>query len=294
MPPPLIDDPFEIVDNAPPIYHSKRSPAIHQYRYAESETTWHVHIQGTCAHIYRKESKPEPVAPPKRNPVTVFTEQSRMRLFRYLNRLDWTNITHSVFITVTYPDDVPCLRYKDRNTHRTRFWRYLENYYGCKVPSVWRCEWKPRLSGTFAGKIRPHLHMIAFGVRNLSNVRLRHLWSKSLMHKGYCNVDAALVVGNQGALKYLAKYVSKEMSLGICTYLDSEIQIGRHWGVMRRSLLPLAPVVCDRELTDEEVGSMQAIFMGLKEWYDPVIHGGFTLLGNDVTNEAKNNLGKTC
>jgi len=170
--------------------------------------------------------------------------------------------------------------------------RDIEKLVGKKVPTVWRCEWKNRKSGARLGMFTPHFHLILFGIDDLPKGVLQATWAKSIQHTGFVSVDVKPMKGHQGALRYLAKYVSKEEPLDIEAYLHNGISVGRHWGITRKSLLPMADVAIDRELTDEEVGTMQVLEMERNPHYNPDSDGGFTHLGILPVVNALEQMGK--
>lgn len=285
---------FEIIDPVPFVPKSQKREMAEHFIGINPDEKWTLHVQGSCVVVKHRLGMPFPVETPIRSPVVEFTRASRMRLLRTLNRIEWRNIMHSLFITLTYPDTVEYLKYSSRNKHRAIFLRHLESYLGCKVGVIWRCEWKERLTGVRKGKLAPHLHLIVFGHTYIHHKKINVMWKKAISHKKSVSTHVAAVTGHQGALRYLAKYVSKEHYLDISAYLNNGIQVGRHWGMARRSVIPWAEVVLNHELTSDEVALLQALEETVNPAYDPALAAGFTLLGDEARKWVLRIMGKRC
>lgn len=294
MPSPFGPGAFEIVDPVPFVPKSQKRRMAEHFMGINPDAKWTLHVQGSCVVVKHRLGVPFPIETPIRRPVTEFTKASRMRLLRCLNRINWKNIDKSLFITLTYPDTIEYLKYKNRNKHRGIFLRSLEAYFGTKIGTIWRCEWKERLSGARKGRLAPHLHMIVFGQQYIHHAKVMKMWAKAIGHKGRVSTHVALITGHQGALKYLAKYVSKEHYLDIGAYLNNGVQIGRHWGMSRRSVIPWGKVEFNGEITTDEAQALQTVEESVNQQYDPALGAGFTLLGDDAKKAILRAMGKKC
>ncbi len=270
----LVEDGFTISEEA--LTLQEREAGLYPLKKLE----WHAFIQGNVVEIYRTGCVfPERVKT-RRGEVGPWSQQSRMNLLRFINRIDWKKIGPSVFVTLTYPDDIPHKDYVRRSADRYLFLRSLEAYIEQPVACLWRCEWKLRKSGQRAGELMPHFHLVPFGVGFLPHQMVREWWRDAIGREaGSLATDVRRITGEAGACKYLAKYVSKEASLDISTYHNSGIKFGRHWGVTRRERVPLCPASVDRVLTREEVEHVQAFASARWRWYDKDLNAGYTLLG---------------
>jgi len=205
-----------------------------------------------------------------------------MRMLRFMNRIDWTKIEHSLFITLTYPDGVAFERKDERNKHRYMFMRYIEECLARPVASIWRCEWKIRKTGEWKGFVAPHFHVIIPDVTYIPFDEVNTYWKKAIGGVDKVATDVRRVTGHQGALRYIAKYVSKDCYLDKLVYLNNGIEVGRSWGVTRKHLIPMSPVLVSRPLTDGERDRVQLAGKNKLRWYDPTDEVGFTLLGDDA------------
>src|SRR6266496_5838487 len=96
--------------------------------------------------------------PGKRAQVGVFTPSARFRMLKLVAQVNWSNVGNALFISLTYPDSRSRKNAYERNMDRHRFFRSMENYLGREVGSLWRVEWKRRLSGKRKGKWECHFH----------------------------------------------------------------------------------------------------------------------------------------
>jgi len=244
-----------------------------------SEVKWTALVQGNVVQFARTGCfKPEHIKH-ERGAIGPWSQQSRMKMLRFLNRIDYARIGPSLFLTLTYPDRAMKIPYKQRTMQRSVFMRHIETHLGQRVPSIWRVEWEERKSGQYTGNLAPHFHLMLFGVQWLPWQRVRNWWRRSIQAgKGPLVTEVKRIYNEDGACRYLSKYVSKYRSLDISSYLNSGLEFGRHWGVTRRELIPLCPVTVERELTADEVERVRAFAVARWRWYDPQTCGGFTLL----------------
>lgn len=244
---------------------------------------WYASVQGNCCEFVQKwRFRPSQIQR-QRGQVTAWTRESRARLMRFINRIDWPSISNNLFLTVTYPDSIDHRDYSKRNHDRYIFLRYLEKALGRKFATLWRVEWMPRQTGERKGELMPHFHFLVFGVKYINWRIVREAWRKAIGYDAKHLVTyVQRVYGIDGAAKYLAKYCAKVASLDIAAYLNSGISFGRHWGITRKLLIPMCPVLVSRRLRDEEIEQIQAD--AAKRWpaYEPGLSGGFTLYGADA------------
>ena len=205
-----------------------------------------------------------------------------------INRINWELVGPSSFVTLTYPDSRLCFGQKTRNTHRWQFMRKVERYCKHHVAAVWKIEWLQRQSGACLGMIAPHYHIMMFDVPWIPKETVTEWWREILDVEGALHTDIRKIRGHEGAGKYLAKYASKSCKLAIGAYLNFSFAHGRHWGMIRKPLIPLAPVRAHRKLTGAEIAIIQAYAKERFPNYDPTTGGGFTIFGrNEVERILK-------
>lgn len=244
-----------------------------------SHPSWHVCIQGNVVEFFRTGCKaPEHICRDK-SAIGPWSKQSRMKLLRLLNRIDYGKVGGSLFVTLTYPDRVMRTEYRERTQDRNVFLRYVEKHLGQKVSGIWRIEWEQRKSGEYTGLLAPHFHLMLFGVEFLAWQKVREWWRKSTRAgDGPLVTEVKRIYNEDGACRYLSKYVSKYRSLDISAYLNSAVKFGRHWGCCRREGIPMMPVVLEHTLTDFEIEKVKAFAWSRWKDYDRENGGGFTLL----------------
>ncbi len=173
--------------------------------------------------------------------------------------------------------------------------RFVEKHLGRHVAAVWRIEWEERQSGKYTGKLAPHFHLMLFGVEYLGWQKVREWWRRALRAgDGPLVTEVKRIYNEDGACRYLSKYVSKYRSLDISAYHNSSLKFGRHWGILRKELIPRCPVVVDRVLTDQEAQMVRDF--GAMRWkdYDAAVGHGFTLLGKRYADGFAKSLNGSC
>jgi len=249
-------------------------------RHRGANPSWRVEIRGTLVHFFRIGCEAPEQIKSKREAIGPWSQQSRSKLLRYLNKIDYSKIPGSVFVTLTYPDHVLRETYRERSSDRAVWVRYLEGHVDKPCPIVWRIEWEERKSGAYTGKLCPHFHLMVFGVRFVDHELVRDWWRKATRAgEGPLITDVKAIYNEDGACRYLSKYVSKYRSLDISTYHNSGIKFGRHWGILRKELIPLRPVVVERQLTEAEIKIVRGFKAARSKWYDAENGGGYYLLG---------------
>lgn len=184
------------------------------------------------------------IAPPTkpRGAIKGFSAAARRRMLQTIGRIAWEKIPHNVFITLTLPDSHVNHGYAERTMYRWMFTRLVERLLERPVATLWRTEWKVRQSGQHEGKIAPHLHMLAFGVRYIAKEWVNETWGLCIDHHGPLHTRIDACDGPGGAF-YCTKYAAKEECMGGLAndaYLNK--RLGRGWGMTRRKLVPLAPL----------------------------------------------------
>lgn len=195
-------------------------------------------LTGDLLEITYIASRKELRFPGKRGQVKGFTASARLRMLRTVATVDWSRVRASLFITLTYPDSVAMRDMKARNRDRYLFMRHMENYLGKKVGALWRLEWKTRKTGSLAGTMVPHAHLIVFGLGYIPYAMIRKWWRNVLAVDGPLATDVQRIKGGRDVGRYVTKYCSKmpeKSSLDNASYLNS---LGRHWGIHRRDLVP--------------------------------------------------------
>jgi len=183
----------------------------------------------------------KPAVLKKRGAVSIFSRSSRFRIMSYMASLEWEKCYPALFLTLTYPDLDHIPGTKERNVHRATFWRSLENHIGLHTCGLWRVEWKIRASGVWKGSPYPHFHIMVFSVPWINYLDVNRLWSKAIGYNAYCRTEVRRIKNEKQAGYYTSKYTSKvpDDSLVIASYLSKNP--GRHWGILRKDLLPLHP-----------------------------------------------------
>jgi len=172
-----------------------------------------------------------------RGRVKGFSRQSRKRLLDLLNMIQSDALSQGLFMTLTYPDAFPEEPSRWKRDIDTFLKRMRRAYPGAVL--VWRLEWKVRLSGTNAGKVAPHFHIIALGVPWLDLRWLARSWYETVgsgdeRHLG-AGTQAQRIRHRRGILYYASKYMGKPAE-------SPEFWTGRVWGVVGRELLPVVLV----------------------------------------------------
>ena len=108
---------------------------------------WTLEIQGQRLKLIRPQPYEHKRCPGKRKSIGVFTRQARFRMLKMVASVEWQSIGNSLFITLTYPDEVAHVDHKKRNRERYLFLRYIENYLGKEVAALWRVEYVPHQNG---------------------------------------------------------------------------------------------------------------------------------------------------
>jgi hypothetical protein len=186
----------------------------------------------------------------------------------------------AVFITLTYPDDRVVTSGPIRTQERDAFFRATEKYLGRKVAVLWRTEWKARLSGRYRGHAAPHVHLIVPRCSFIPYLVVNRLWCGVLGADGYVRTDIRKIYTADHAGRYVSKYTAKlpdDLSLVNTSKISVE---GRHWGIHRRSMVPLFDrnlfVNVPKELVRLAENGACAVF----PYFTREAQQGFSLFGN--------------
>jgi len=217
--------------------------------------------------------------PGKRQAITEYTDASRFRLLSLMAKLDWAKATPSLFVTLTYPDEIVINDYRDTNKHRWVFWRYMEKHLQRHVTGLWRIEWKVRQTGRKINYIYPHFHLLVFGVQFIAWQELRQWWKDTIGHQDYVRTEVkALTSKGRYAAKAKTYAAKEDVSLVNATYLNSS-PTGRAWGVFRKNELPLCAKITTILNECDLAKFGHALAMKDRPQINKYGNGSFTLLG---------------
>lgn len=158
--------------------------------------------------------------------------------------------------------------------------RYAENYLARPIPGIWRIEWQERKSGDCEGMIAPHFHLLLFGVNYIHYMTIREWWRKAIKWDKTVSTKVKKCFNAKMAGLYVSKYVAKAASgpyLDYGPYLNSG---GRHWGFLRKNLIPRSVLQVIPELTPDELEFLIARANSILKWRMPDDDNGFSLIGN--------------
>lgn len=247
---------------------------------------WTVEIQGDLTQVKATGPRLFVNKTKKRKCINAFSAASRLRVLKLIARVDWNQFLPGVFITLTYPDNMVGLTYKERSKHRYLFHRAMERYLGTKVASLWRIEWVPRRSGTWKGFLIPHLHLLVSKVSYIPWRVVREWWRSAIGASGYLHTWIEKIEEAGHAAKYCCKYVAKQHSFISAAYHNTRVTVGRMWGVLRARQIARCPVRLYRPLSPSEIDFVK----GLRKYVPDVKpfwrEVGFTIFGADVADQV--------
>jgi len=197
-----------------------------------------IEIQGKLINVKYKDNIVRKPSPGARGECKGFSAQSRLRLLKELNKINWEKFGMANFITLTWPDDVMPANYMERTKQRHRFLRDMEKKLRTRLTGLWRVEWKVRKTGINAGLPMPHLHLLLATNRWFDYQVVRKTWRKIIGAGDALATDVQRCPKGEIAAAYIAKYMAKHDSspaLDIPTYLNSR---GREWGFIRKNMIP--------------------------------------------------------
>lgn len=201
-------------------------------------------------------------------------------MLKRIAEINWPKIGPSLFLTLTYPDDVAHNDKDRRNKERYLFLRNMEMYLGRRFCGLWRVEFKPRLSGERQGEVLAHMHMMIFGVRFVEEKVVKGYWRNALGTPSFPHVWMETADDGLGATKYIAKYCGKvddaAIKLAKVTYLNS----GRHYGYHRARMIPYHPEIEFPLLDPAAIHYIRVQAGHMLKYLDLDFFETFTLLGD--------------
>ncbi len=193
-----------------------------------------------------------------RGVIKEFSPGSRRRLMVLLNSIDRSRVAKPFFVTLTWHETWPATS-TGRQRQLDALLKRLERSFG-RFATIWRVEWKQRLSGQHAGTWAPHMHLLVFiDPRELvggflpkkdllyaAEMRLRNrvafYWNEIVAPGDDEHLAVALhrksvvtIETWRGASWYASKYMSKLESFD-----PGAEGIGRNWGTRNKELLNIS------------------------------------------------------
>lgn len=255
-----------------------------------SENTEHlrrVFIQGNLFTIlYESQTKYPPIKG-KRGMIRGFSNQARLRMLRFGHTINWETKVRKLFITLTYPDEVMPTRREELSNHKYLFIRAIETILAHRISGIWRLEWKPRLTGMHEGQIVPHWHLILFDIGYISYTTIRLAWKRIVGSEKEPSMRFEKIGDSPKAMGYISKYVAKATpftNLDKDTYLN---RTGRHYGYVRKSLIPRYEVRYSTQLAENHVWTLLEYLAPYFEWVNPNDPKGFALFGKHADELEK-------
>jgi len=246
-----------------------------------------VKIQGSLLELNFHINRTAVVVRGKRTNVTSFSPSSRLRLLKTIAAVKWDEIPTGLLVTLTYPDEIAMRTRKQRNTDKYLFIRLMEKHVGKKIYGIWRLEFKRRKTGSLAGLLVPHWHFLLMDIPYIDHRCVRHSWRRCTKTVGPLATDVKACQNGEMASLYIAKYMSKvspKLSLDNPSYLNMS---GRHYGYLRKSLIPMHRSEFFPITDDEELQWLMSRGVDLLHWLKEGDLQSFTLLGKGATEVAK-------
>lgn len=223
----------------------------------------------------------------KRGEITDFSRAARLRMLKDMHRIDFASGPLPLFITLTYPDELAAPDLDTRNLHRKIFARHLERILERRVGAAWRVEWVDRKSGARVGQYCPHWHLLVFGIRFIPYQEVNDIWKKTIGWDDYVRTEIQRVDQTGAINLYMAKYVSKEavpLSLVIAAY---QSKMGRAYGWLRKSEIPLCRETHVPTLSDDQRRDLSALAVERLPLPVEGLEQSFTLMGDNLGEAAK-------
>jgi hypothetical protein len=239
-----------------------------------------VYVQGNLL-CYITHGYYHPAAkPPADHTIKEFSPQARLRVIRFGHTVNWDKIPRSLFTTWTYPDSALPRSRDLRNKDRYLLHRGVEHIIGRRIAALWRVEYKPRQTGMFVGDYHPHWHIIWCDVGFIPYTEIRLLWNKICHSDEKIQMDFEPIWNHGKAMSYIYKYTSKvsdQPRLDRVPQLNTD---GRHYGYLRKGMIPRHKVTWFRQLTEEEGGRITRHGAMLLKKLNPAAHCSFAVFGN--------------
>lgn len=227
--------------------------------------------------------------PPDRNgtQIKTFSRKSRLKLMKLIHKIDLSYVNQWKFLTLTFPDTYCSLPYRERTNCRSHFMLEVERFVGRAIPNIWRCEWKDRQTGQWVGHAMPHYHILAYKLPYIPGKWISNTWARVIEYEGEVDTDIRAVRKKNGVLRYLAKYVSKAVSLDLVPYLNKTAMLGRAWGICRKELFPwYAPEILEN-LPEEIIAELYRFAESILSQESLEYKTGFTLFGDACRYEVE-------
>jgi len=238
-----------------------------------------IRIRGKLVEIRSGTGGPAPPPPGGRKPITEFSRKSRYNCLKTIASIDWEQLTHGWFVTLTYPDERARVSYILATKQRSNFIRYLEKDLCERVPILWRKEFKDRQSGMFKGDLIAHWHLSVFTKSDFKCWKMNDWWRKSLRYRGVIQCHKRRLDSAEHAAFYLAKYLSKRVPDSILVYPPNLSKTGRAWGITRRERVPWCEEIEVENIPDEQfqeiMGAARLLYNDEHAW----AMDNFTFLG---------------
>lgn len=222
-----------------------------------------------------------------RGNVIEFSRASRLRMLKFVARIDWEKLGNGVFLTLTYPDEVERTNSKQLGQDRYLIHRAIELEVGHHTPALWRMEWQARKSGPKTNYLYPHYHLLLFREQFISADRIREMWQGVIHSTVTPRINIEAMTTSKHAAKYVSKYAAKSSdNLVIAAYHNNAVS-GRQWGILRKELIPM----CDEMFA---IRKESATLKALREHILVTILGrsresatSFTVLGDNAEKVGK-------
>ena len=146
----------------------------------------------------------------KRGIIKRFSEGSRRRLLRSLNRVKRDLLP--VFVTLTYPDNFPG-NPRVWKAHLNAWLKRLKRQHP-QAAGFWKLELTPRQSGTNAGEIAPHFHLLLWGLPESWEQLDGRVWTWRFVYQQQQLAAPGLVFWKQEKWRNGAWYFTCESSTG--------------------------------------------------------------------------------
>lgn len=217
--------------------------------------------------------------PGRRGKIKGFSRSARLRMLCTVASINWEQVKGGVFITLTYPDSHADRTMGARATDKYLFLRHMEKYLGKKLGALWRIEWQPRKSGKRLGQLVAHWHLIVFGTSYIPKDVVRSYWQLVLLADGPVVTWIEGIKSGKKLARYVGKYCSKIPEADVldnATYLNN---LGRHWGINRKELIPMFPRFVVPFLEPKDIHLVENLACMTFKYFTRNADQGFRILG---------------
>jgi len=222
------------------------------------------HYGGSLATVKRERRANTMVGGGMRGAVTEFSRASARRLKRTIAKIRSDRLPY--FVTLTYADtyqyfEDPVMWKNDLKRFAQRFGR---KYDGGSF--VWRLEMVDRKSGQHVGEVRPHFHMLVYGIHDNEYLSFREFVASAWYDITNSGVESHIrtkvekIRSRNGVQSYAAKGMSKVLAGEVAKFSQSiGANVGRWWGVYFRGDVPWSEMF-DTVLTDQQAKNLLRLF----------------------------------